>query len=341
MPGLGTRLRARWRALVDSARPHRRRADDSGGATTGSQHADTEAVDLRLRVRMPGPDARSEGPPPEWLAYVMAQDPVWMDGGVGLSGRTFDTPLRDTHADAADAGDPVSDVSTLTSGQEAQPARRRSAQERPVAPTPSGRRPRARFVQPSRPADDVVAVPRSIRPLDTRPLDGSMSRGRRTQHRRTPLHRHVHPVGSSPGTSRRCPPSRSSTTRPPWHRPAMTPAVGLTSPTRRLRGTRPSTRPSGRPSGRSPCRRRRSTRCRHDKPPHRRDPRPPSSFAPTARRWPHLNRGPSRRTRPRGPPHQRRPARTVVRPDLYPTGARPVGIDGFSRTGRRAPARPR
>lgn len=154
MPGLGARLRARWRALVDAARPHPRRADESGDPTAGSQHADTGVVDLRPRVRMPGPDAGAEGPPPEWLAYVMAQDPVWTEGGLGLSGRPFDIPVDDV----ADPGD----VSTLTSSPGTRPADPAPAEERPVAAPPARRRPRARFVRPSQPRGHGSTEPTPI-----------------------------------------------------------------------------------------------------------------------------------------------------------------------------------
>lgn len=145
MPGLGTRLRARWRALVDAARIHPRQADDSGDAEAGSQPADTDVVDLRPRVRMPGP-AGSEGPPPEWLDYVMAQDPVWIDGGLGLSVRTFDNAVDN-------ATDLARDVSTLTSSSGTRSDGAVPADEGPIAAPRPGRRPRARFVRPSQSPD--------------------------------------------------------------------------------------------------------------------------------------------------------------------------------------------
>jgi len=151
VPGLGARLRARWRALIDATWLQRRQTDDSGDITDGSQHPDTEVVDLRPRVRMPGPDAGSEGPPAEWLAYVMAQDPVWIDGGLGLSGRAFDKSVRDP----SDVSDLSSDVSTQTSdaGSADPPAVTAS---RPVADRQPGPRARARFVRPS-PRAEVIA----------------------------------------------------------------------------------------------------------------------------------------------------------------------------------------
>lgn len=154
MPGLGPRLRARWRALLDAAWLDRRQSVDSG-AIAGSQYTDTEAVDLRPRVRMPGPDARSEGPPAEWLEYVLAQDPVWVDGGLGQSERALDSPALST------------DVSTLTSQTHTGPAEQRSV----AVPRP-GRRPHARFVRPAPPAEHITPEPPPIRPFVDTPTTG-------------------------------------------------------------------------------------------------------------------------------------------------------------------------
>lgn len=180
MAGLGSRLRAGWQALLDAARfrPHQ---------------VDTPAADHRPRVRMPGPDAGAEGPPTEWLAYVLAQDPVWMSGGLGSPEPAFDDvrPLTTTDGEAAgSAGD-------IAAGQ------------RPIQPGRPMRRPRARLLRPARPAErqgapapvDTTADSASataVTPMDappTRPLGALTVRPAR---RLFPRHQ---PVGSVPAAS--------------------------------------------------------------------------------------------------------------------------------------------
>jgi len=141
VPGLGSRLQARWRALVDAVRPHPHPEGDSH-----------DVVDLRPRVRMPGRKAGPDGPPPEWLAYVLAHDPVWISGGLEPSVRTFEDHLT---SDPAVLAEPSRDVSLLTPPvSDAGSADHPTAERKLVAGPRAGRRTRARFVRPSQPVDD-------------------------------------------------------------------------------------------------------------------------------------------------------------------------------------------